>query len=227
MFTPEHLYELIYLAPALLLSLTVHEYAHARTALAFGDATARDLGRCTLNPLAHLDPIGTIVLLVSRFIGWAKPVPVNPLNLHPRRLGSICVSLAGPMSNLLLAVLCALGLRAFYAWGEAPLRAAGHGSLADAAGMLLLYTSIANIGLCTFNLIPLFPLDGHHIAREMLPGDRQRDFMAWQVRYGGPVLLALVFLPTVVEIVTHRPCPIDPIGYLHLRALRIFGFLLG
>ena len=97
-FQDDWFYRLILVAPPLLLSLTVHEFAHARTALAFGDPTAKAMGRVSLNPLVHLDPIGTIVLLVTRAFGWAKPVPINPANLHPRRLGDIAVSAAGPAS---------------------------------------------------------------------------------------------------------------------------------
>ncbi|MCK4601484.1 MAG: site-2 protease family protein, partial [Phycisphaerae bacterium] len=81
MFDANWLYMTVIMAPPLLLSLTVHEFAHARTALAFGDPTAKHMGRCSLNPLVHLDPFGTIVLLVTHFIGWAKPVPVNPANM--------------------------------------------------------------------------------------------------------------------------------------------------
>jgi Zn-dependent protease len=190
---------LLLMAP-LLLSLTVHEYAHARTALAFGDTTARDQGRVTLNPLAHLDPIGTIVLIFTRFIGWARPVPVNPANLHPRRIGDITVSLAGPLSNLVLAVVCALGLHALYAAVGPP-----ETHTVKTAYALVGRTMLANLGLCAFNLLPLFPLDGHHIVREVLPASRHRGFMAWQVRYGGVALAVLVFAPHLIEAVTGRP----------------------
>ena len=106
---------LVALIAAMLISLTLHELAHARTALAFGDPTAQMMGRISLNPLRHLDPIGSIALVLSMMagagIGWAKPVPVNPANLQPRRLGDIMVSLAGPMANLGLAVAAGLLLR--------------------------------------------------------------------------------------------------------------------
>jgi len=192
--------ELLVLVPALLLSLTVHEFAHARVALAFGDPTAKYMGRVSLNPLVHLDPIGTLALFLVGF-GWAKPVPVNPLNLHPRGLGDIMVSLAGPASNFLMAIVCGLILRVMIAFGGA----------ATVISRVLLATMVINIILCVFNLIPLFPLDGHHILREMLPPLSQQSYMAWQIRYGRYVLLAMIFVPRLLSNVTGRPVfnPID------------------
>ncbi|MGB4214826.1 MAG: site-2 protease family protein, partial [Dethiobacteria bacterium] len=96
--------ELIYRLPALLLAITVHEYAHGRVAYHFGDATAKWHGRLTLNPLRHLDPIGTITLLLFGF-GWAKPVPVNPYNFRDYRSGMLWVSFAGPLANFALAFI--------------------------------------------------------------------------------------------------------------------------
>lgn len=219
---PQDLYKMLLAAAPLLLSLTVHEYAHARTALAFGDDTARRQGRVTLNPLAHLDPIGTLVLVLSQFIGWARPVPVNPNNLHPRRLGDIAVSLAGPMSNLGLAILCGLGLRLMLAIVGAPQNDVGRYTY-----LVLFITMMANLGLFMFNMLPLFPLDGHHIAREILPThDQQQRFMQWQTRFGMVILLALIFLPAVLSRVMERSV-FDPIGWLYMHlasfALRTFG----
>lgn len=220
-FSSQWIYDLLLTAPPLLFSLTVHEFAHARTALAFGDRTAALMGRCTLNPLAHLDPLGTITLLVTRMIGWAKPVPVNPLNLHPRRLGDICVSLAGPLSNFLLAILAGLLLRVALAF-ETSLAA----STFHVLFQVLWFSLVANLGLCVFNLLPLFPLDGHHIARELLPIGRHAGFMHWQLRYGRPILMALIFVPIVLGR-TGGSFP-DPIRFVHGRlldlTLRIVGF---
>jgi len=228
MLSPEDIYRIILIAPALLLSLTVHEYAHARTALAFGDPTAKLQGRVTLNPLAHLDPIGTIVLILSQFIGWAKPVPVNPMNLRPRRLGDIMVSLAGPLSNLSLAVVCGLVLRGMWAWVGLPGAGNDVGTTALRYTYVILFvTMLANIGLGIFNLIPLFPLDGHHILRESLPTvDQRTNFMAWQVRYGVVVLAALIFMPRLLSMVLHRET-FSPVGWLYGVvagfALNLFG----
>ncbi len=214
--SPDFWLRLLLLAPPLLFSLTVHEYAHARTALAFGDTTARDMGRCTLNPLAHLDPLGTICLLFSGIIGWAKPVPVNRYNLHPPRAGDICVSLAGPISNLLLGFTCGFVVKMLYKWdGFLAFK------YAEIIETLLCFTVIANFGLFAFNLIPLFPLDGHHVVRELLPLDRQRAFMEWQMRAGQKILLAMVFAPQVLSMLfpkfrimaAHNPW-LDPLHWL-------------
>jgi len=200
--------------PPLFFSLTVHEYAHARVALAMGDPTAYRLGRCTLNPLKHLTVLGTLMLLFSRIIGWAKPVPVNPHNLRPRRMGFAMVSLAGPMSNLALACICALVLWALQtAGGRRP-----DSEFLVAAGYITAYTLVANLGLCIFNLLPLFPLDGHHILREMLPERMHRGFMAWQMKYGVVLLATLILGPIVLENVLHRPV-FDPLGELCSRVV--------
>lgn len=203
------------LLPPLLLSLTVHEFAHARTALAFGDPTARDMGRVTLNPLAHLDPIGTLALIFTNLIGWAKPVPVNPANIHPLRLGQIMVSLAGPMSNLAMAVVAGLCYRAM------PLEI-GDNAVLLALDTMLFTAILINLGLFAFNLLPLFPLDGHHIVRELLPARLQGPFMRLQIQYGCKILLALIFLPPLLEVVLHQNVP-DPIcmltGYVKRLAM--------
>lgn len=209
------------LAPPLLLSLTLHEYAHARTALAFGDPTAKHMGRVTLNPLAHLDPIGTLVLLFTRMIGWAKPVPVNPANLHPPGFGDICVSLAGPMTNLLLALASGGSIRLL-----AGLGAADHYGVMNTVLLMLTITMHVNITLCVFNLIPLFPLDGHHILRELLPVRHRWGYMRWQMARGQLVLVVLIFGPHLVGILTNRAVP-SPLRYIRepvvLLIERIFG----
>jgi Zn-dependent protease len=178
-------YEIAALLPPLLLSLTAHEFAHARVALAFGDPTARNMGRVTLNPLAHLDPIGTIALLVVGF-GWARPVPVNPLNLHPRRMGNMMVSLAGPATNLALAFVAGGVLRILIAVGI---------PISPLVKTMLEVTMGINVVLCVFNLIPLYPLDGHHIVREFLPWRTQDKFMRWQLQYGMFALMILLVAP--------------------------------
>ena len=209
------------LAPVLLLSLTLHEFAHARIALAFGDPTAMKAGRVSLNPLRHLDPIGTIMLLFAGF-GWAKPVPVNPYNLYPRRLGEIMVSLAGPLSNLCLAILAGCLLRIFIA---SPLL-----NLFGERGILVieaLLTILAiNVCLFTFNLLPLFPLDGHHILREILPPEKQMGFMHWQMRYGMLMLLLLLAGPGLFTQFFHQPMP-DPLGWLLSHTMHLTERIVG
>jgi len=206
--TSSWLLDLLVFLPPLLFSLVVHEYAHARTALAFGDRTAYAMGRVTLNPLAHLDPMGTILIVLMGF-GWAKPVPVNPANLHPPKWGDIAVSLAGPMSNLFLAVLTA-GLFRLW-WAVGPRLAPGFLVPVD---NYLLYIATVNVVLCVFNLIPLFPLDGHHVLREFLPLDRQLMFMQWQHRFGSMMLLVLLFGPRLVGTLTGRTDIPDPLGWV-------------
>ena len=218
------LYGVVLTAVPILLSLSVHEFAHARTALAFGDATAKAMGRCTLNPLAHLDPIGTLMMIIAGF-GWAKPVPVNPNNLYPRRLGDVAVSVAGPASNLALAILCAVVLRIMVASGVTvdPTRDfAG----ADLAVFLLAYTILINLMLCIFNLIPLFPLDGHHIGRESLPAASRQGYMIWQRHYGLWILLALMIGPRLLRHVAD--VGFNPLGWYIGRVLfPMFEALIG
>ena len=145
--TSQMLLGTVFIAVPVLLSLSVHEFAHARTALSFGDPTAKAMGRCTLNPLVHLHPIGTLMILFAGF-GFAKPVPVNVGNLHPRRLGSIAVSAAGPLSNLALAVMCAGGLRLMHMLGVTVNPAAGAPFVwTDVVVLIFTYSVLLNLCL--------------------------------------------------------------------------------
>jgi Zn-dependent protease len=180
---------LIARAIVLLVAFTIHELAHAVTADYLGDPTPRRMGRITLNPLAHLDPFGTIMLLISGF-GWAKPVMVSPLNLkgNPRTSMAI-VALAGPVSNLILAAIFALPLRFVDAWPMA-LRLSDSG---DKLGFLFFQFVWINLILMFFNLIPIPPLDGYKILVGVLPTE-----MSYQLRpieqYGFLILMAVIFL---------------------------------
>ncbi len=218
MFSAEWIYESILLLVPLMFSLTVHEFAHARTALAFGDPTAKSMGRVSLNPLVHLDPLGTIVLIVTRGFGWAKPVPVNPNNLYPRRLGNIMVSLAGPASNLCLAIVAVVIMKVLMAILPAGQEATWQGPVFE----MLFWLMIANIALCTFNLFPLFPLDGHHILRELLPPAKQADFMHWQIHYGRYILAGMILIPVLLKMPS-------PVGWviMHVASFAIRVFDLG
>ena len=172
---------------ALVIALSVHEYAHARLADELGDPTPRLAGRLTLNPLAHLDFIGTLALLLIHF-GWGKPVPIDPFNLrHPRRDEAI-IALAGPASNLLTALAAALLFRllnglAFPSFWSAP------------TAMLLEATVILNLGLGIFNLIPLPPLDGSKILLGLLPAPLATSLEETLQTYSLIILLIILFLP--------------------------------
>lgn len=208
-------------------SAIVHEVAHGWAALRCGDATAKEAGRLTLDPRAHLDGFGSVILpLVMALIGgpvfaFAKPVPYNPYRLrHPRR-DELIVALAGPASNLLQALLGALVLR--LAW-DPIVDAALSGALPLEAVSLLLdvlttYVSV-NLVLCFFNLIPLPPLDGSKVVLYFLTGDARRAYYQIQ-QYAMPILVvALYIVPQLLHV--------DPIGrYLDATAGSLYGLLLG
>jgi len=175
----------------LLISLTVHEAAHAWTADRLGDPTARVLGRVSLNPLVHIDPIGTVLLpLIAAFshlplIGWAKPVPVSFRNLrHPRR-DFMMVAAAGPVSNLLQAVVAAMILRLFAGFASG-----GQTPTSTLTGVLYLAVEI-NLLLAFFNLIPVPPLDGGNVMLGLLPPRAAATYSRLR-QYGFIVLYALL-----------------------------------
>lgn len=171
----------------LIIALTVHEFAHAFIADRFGDDTPRIMGRLTLNPLKHLDVIGSLMLIVAGF-GWAKPVPVNPIKLKQHSKSAFMwVSVAGPASNLLLACLAAIPIR-FNLIPAFPTV-----SFLPSAMDFLVTFFIINLLLMVFNLIPLPPLDGEKILEFLLP-DNMADQYAKIKPFGPILLLALVFV---------------------------------
>ena len=189
--------DLLLIVPVLLFSVVVHEVAHAWQALREGDTTARDLGRLSLNPLPHLDPVGSfLVPLVLYFLpgeflfGWAKPVPVNPRNYRNYRAGDIRVSLAGIVSNLGLVVLCALVLAVLTALQGVP---PFNGSLGSNIATMATYGVFINLILAYFNLIPVPPLDGSHVLYHLLPPAAGAHYRAMG-RYGVTVLFLIVVM---------------------------------
>ncbi len=178
------------MAIVLLFSIIIHEVSHGYVALLNGDPTARVLGRITLNPGPHIDPVGTIllpgILLLTHaglLFGWAKPVPVNPLNYRNYRWGEITVSAAGPLSNLALAVVFAYLLRL---------------GLGNLGVMKLAYFGVTiNIFLALFNLIPIPPLDGSHILAILLPPELQR--MYHHLDQVGFILILILFYTGVMS----------------------------
>jgi Zn-dependent protease len=177
--------------PVLLLALTLHEFCHAYSAYRLGDPTAYRLGRCTLNPIAHLDPIGALCLLFAP-IGWAKPVPVNPLNFRNPGRDDIIVSAAGPVSNLAQAFVFALLLRAATAQ-VGPIRAALGPYGFTAIWYFCFFGISINAGLAVFNLLPLYPLDGFHVWGNLMKGPSRERFME-MAPYGTFIIIALVVL---------------------------------
>ncbi|MGE5842887.1 MAG: site-2 protease family protein [Deltaproteobacteria bacterium] len=163
--------------PVLLFAITIHEYAHARTALFLGDPTAKQAGRITLNPISHLDPFGAICLFLFNF-GWAKPVPVNPRYFRNPQAGNLWVSLAGPLANLGLALVMGMLIRNFLLPWELYLT-------------VLVTTLLMNIGLGLFNLLPIPPLDGSHVLESLLPYDALVKYR--QIERYAPIILLGVF----------------------------------
>lgn len=147
---------LIFALPSIIIASTVHEYAHAYTAYKLGDATAKANGRLTLNPLAHIDPLGALSMIFLRF-GWSKPVPVNEYNFENRERCTALVAVAGPISNILLLLFTALLNYIFKP------------DVQGIFGVFLLVFASVNCALAVFNLIPIPPLDGHKIVRGLLP----------------------------------------------------------
>lgn len=156
-------------------AITVHEFAHAYLADHFGDPTARRLGRVTLNPLAHLDPLGTLALLLFRF-GWGKPVPVNSQYFKQPILDEIQVALAGPFANLAFATLLGIIIRI--------------ASLPDVLLAAFIFTIQINLVLMIFNLIPIPPLDGSRVLRLFIPP----ELYQFIEQFGFIILLSLIFL---------------------------------
>ncbi len=165
---------------ALVVAITVHEFAHALAADRLGDPTPRVQGRLTLNPLAHLDPLGTLMLLIARF-GWGKPVVFDPYNLrHPRRDAAI-ISLAGPVSNILLAALLSIILRLLLSTPVAML-----------VYVIIQPIIVLSVVLAIFNLVPIHPLDGFKIVGGILPPEYAKQWYELEP-YGMIFLLFLIF----------------------------------
>lgn len=166
----------------LLITLAVHEYAHARAAEELGDPTARLMGRLTLNPLAHIDPIGSLMILLVGF-GWGKPVPFDPYNLKNPRKDSAIISIVGPLSNFVMAIIGAVLLRA--------LMGIDMGVLSSFAIVILPFFIQINLVLGLFNLLPFAPLDGFKVVAGIIPEDQAKEWYSLE-KYGFLFLLAFI-----------------------------------
>lgn len=184
---------------ALIVAITVHEFAHAFAAEHLGDPTPRLMGRLTLNPLAHLDPIGTLMILIARF-GWGKPVQFDPYNLKNIPRDSAIISLAGPVSNLITATLGSLLLRILLATSAPaftgvqimyPVAANPVTIITVIAEVLLVAVIQMNVGLAIFNLIPIYPLDGFAVVGGLLPKSMARE---WETLKGLGIILLIVLV---------------------------------
>ncbi len=187
-----NVYQMVFFLLALVVSISIHEFSHAWSAYELGDPTARNLGRLTLNPIRHFDPLGALMIVFMALsgwgIGWGKPVPVNPYNLRTNpRVGMGLTSAAGPFSNLVLAAFSAIPLRLGWAMP---------GLVETFLGTMV----ITNLGLAVFNLIPLPPLDGFNVVQGLLGTFRTRWAYEWGTRldrlapFGPVLLLALLSL---------------------------------
>jgi Zn-dependent protease len=200
---------IIAVAVMLLVGFPVHEFSHALAAYRLGDGTAKMFGRLTLNPIVHFDPLGGLLLVFSAlstgfFFGWAKPTPVNPMNLQGGRRGEAIVALAGPASNLVMAAAAAIPLRFIVGSDMA---------VPQLVVEVLSFFVLINIFLAVFNLIPIPPLDGYRVLLGLID-----PRLAWQIR---PMLEQYGFIILLVFLFTVGGRIVSGIGF------EIFGFLVG
>lgn len=176
------------MAPAILVALTIHEFAHGYIAYRLGDPTAKLSGRLSLNPLAHLDLLGTSMLFIAG-VGWAKPVPVNPQYFRQPKRDLLWVSLAGPASNLLLALLFGLGLRLF-----------SDDAIYQMSMLVAMiwYGMSINIVLAVFNLLPIPPLDGSKILFGLIP-ERYESRLLPLMKFGPTILIAVILFGFITK----------------------------
>lgn len=174
--------------PGLIIALVIHEYAHAKAADVMGDFTPRMTGRLTLNPMAHIDPIGLIMLLVVRF-GWAKPVMINARNFRNWRQGELLVAVAGPVANLIVAFISLLAMAVLFKLGM----------FSEGVRLVLSMMVLFNINFAIFNMLPLPPLDGSKVLMVLLPGRLAYKLMSLE-RYSFIILIFLMMTPFLTMI---------------------------
>jgi len=195
----ESISQLIIMVPPLLLALTAHEFAHGYVAFRLGDPTASVLGRLTLNPLKHLDPLGTIAFFVFHF-GWAKPVPVNPAYFKNPQKDMLWVALAGPATNFSLAVISALMAKIIWLFAQLmPYSLVGEAILVPLNSTLIASVWI-NLVLCIFNFLPIPPLDGSRIVAGLLPPELARSYASFE-KYGFILVILLAVTGVLSKLI--------------------------
>jgi len=186
---------LLLIAPPILLALSFHEFAHAYVANMYGDDTAKQNGRLTLNPLAHLDPLGTIMIFIVHF-GWAKPVPVNPNRLRNPKNNMVWISAAGPLANMILALISGILLRIIFTFvGGMP----NQHSIIGILALMVVWSLQINLALAIFNLFPIAPLDGSKILYGLLPAKYEGVIDSIE-RYGPFILIGLIIFGRATDI---------------------------
>jgi Zn-dependent protease len=185
---------LLLIAPPILLALTFHEYAHAYVADKYGDDTAKQSGRLTLNPLAHLDPLGTIMIFIVHF-GWAKPVPINPYKLKNPKKDMLWISASGPLANMILALMSGILLRFIFSIVGTPDQ---HSIIGVLIFMVVMSMQI-NLALAIFNVLPIAPLDGSKILFGLLPS-KHEGTIYFLNRYGPFILIGLIVFGRVTGV---------------------------
>lgn len=191
--------ELAIIAVPVLAAITIHEVSHGYVAYLLGDPTAKNAGRLTLNPLKHLDPLGTLVLVLTRMIGWAKPIPVDPRYFADPKKGMMLVSVAGPASNFALALVFAL-LYHFLNYGFWVMGGQALAAMFKPLVLMCQAGVVINLALGMFNLLPIPPLDGSKILAGVLPPDLANGLLRLE-RYGFVIILLLVFTGVIGKII--------------------------
>ena len=225
LFSPDNIARAILIVCQFIILLTFHEWGHAKSANMLGDPTAKDLGRMSFNPAVHIDPIGTLILpLVGSlygggFFGWAKPVPVDPYNLKNPRRDLMLIAAAGPFMNIILT----FGIFGIIKVLELSIDFKPYNSETQ----LVIYkflerSAIISIFLAVFNMLPLFPLDGFSVVNGLLPERASREFEKL-APYGMPILMALIFLPYLINI----PSPLRILSFISLYIVEIIAGIIG
>lgn len=212
--------ELPYIIFSLIIAFTVHEFSHAYIANKLGDPTAKNEGRLTLNPMVHLDVLGTLMIFLAGF-GWAKPVPVNYAYFKNKKLAGVLVSVAGPLSNLLVAALAVGLFLSLYRFGVFT-------KLSDSSFLIirqffdvLIYL---NLILFIFNLLPIPPLDGYRVIEDLAPRHIRPRLVSWE-KYGGFIFLLLVITPLGNYLFPPIFSTVEPFLFNMLKDS--FSFILG